>query len=138
MSYRPISLTSCVCKLFEKMIDITLVYTLENRELIPEQQYGFRKNKSTADVHIILESSIQEVFRKKQHFVMVSLDLAEAYDSCWRRHIVKTLADNKIRGNMLHFVRNFMDNRTFRVVLGAESSEKLALRMGWCKEQPFY
>jgi hypothetical protein len=32
--------------------------------------------------------------------------------------------DNNIRGNMLHFVRNFMDNRTFRVVRGAESSEK--------------
>jgi hypothetical protein len=40
------------------------------------------------------------------------------------RHIVKTLVDNKIRGNMLRFVRNFMDNRTFRVVLGAESSGK--------------
>jgi hypothetical protein len=66
---------------------------------------------------------------------MVSLDLAKAYDTSWRRHIVKTLADNKIRGNMLNFVRNFMDNITFRVVLGAESSEKLTLRMVWSKER---
>jgi hypothetical protein len=96
----------------------------KTEKVIPEQQYGFRKNRSTADVHIILESSIQEAFRKKQHFVMVSLDLAKAYDTCWRRHIVKTLADNKIRGNMLHFVRNFMDNR---VVLGAVMSVTLFL-----------
>jgi hypothetical protein len=72
---------------------------------------GFR---STADVHIILKSSIQEAFRKKQYYVMGFLDLTKAYDTCWRRHIVKTLADNKIHGN----------NRTFRVVLGAESSGK--------------
>jgi hypothetical protein len=39
-SYRPISLTSgvCICKLFEKMVNNRLVYTLENREVIPEQQ----------------------------------------------------------------------------------------------------
>jgi hypothetical protein len=134
-SYRPISLTSCVCKLFEKMVNNRLVYTLENREVVPAQQYGFRKNKSTADLHIILESSSQEAFRKKQHFVMVSLDLVKAYDTCWRRHTAKTLADNKIHGNKLHFVRNFMVNRTFRLMLGAESSEKLTLRMGWCKER---
>jgi hypothetical protein len=108
-------------KLFEKMGNNRLVYTLENREVILEQQYGFRKNRSTAVVHIILKSSTQEAFRKKQHFVMVSLDLAKAYDTCWRRHIVKTLADNKIRRNMLHCVRNFMDNR---VGFGAESLGK--------------
>jgi hypothetical protein len=34
---------------------------------------------------------------------MVFLDLAKAFDTCWRRHIVKTLADNKFRGYMLHF-----------------------------------
>jgi hypothetical protein len=55
---------------------------------------------------------------------MVSLDLAKADDKCWRRHIVKTLADKKIHRKMLHFVCNFMDNRTFKVVLGAESSRK--------------
>jgi hypothetical protein len=86
------------------MVNNRLFYTLENREVIPDQQYGFRKNRSTTVVHIILESSIQDAFRKKQHFVIVSLDLAKAYDTCWRRHIVKTLADNKIRGNMLHFI----------------------------------
>jgi hypothetical protein len=41
-SYRPISLTSCVCKLFEKIGK--LIYTLEEKEVIPQQQYGFRKN----------------------------------------------------------------------------------------------
>jgi hypothetical protein len=65
------------------MVNNRLVYTLEPREvIIPEQQYGSRKNRSTTDVHIILEPSIQEVFRKKQHFIMVSLDLEKAYDTC--------------------------------------------------------
>jgi hypothetical protein len=74
--------------------------------------------------HMLHESRIQETFKNKQHFLLVSLDLAKAYDTCWRRHIVKTLAVNKIRGNMLHFVRNFMENRSFRVVLKGKPLEK--------------
>jgi hypothetical protein len=35
-SYRLISLTSCVSKLFEKLVINRMVYTLENREVIPE------------------------------------------------------------------------------------------------------
>jgi hypothetical protein len=97
---------------------------LENKGVIPEQQYGFRRNTFTTDVHIILESNIQEAFRKKQNFVLVSLDLAKAYDTCWRRHIVKTLSEKIIRGNLLRFVHSFMENRSFRVVLGERSSEK--------------
>jgi hypothetical protein len=58
------------------------------------------------------------------------LDLAKANDTCWRRHIVKTLAENRIRGNMLYFVQNFMENRSFRVVLGEETSRKLYFENG--------
>jgi hypothetical protein len=97
-SYRPISLTSCVCKLFEKMVNNRLVHTLENKGVIPEQQYGFRRNRS------IIESSIQEAFRKK--LVLVSVDLAKAYATCWHRYIVITLTENRIRGNMLRFVHS--------------------------------
>jgi Endonuclease-reverse transcriptase/Reverse transcriptase (RNA-dependent DNA polymerase) len=42
-SYRPISLTSCLGKIMEKMVNKRLVHILEKRRLIPEQQYGFRR-----------------------------------------------------------------------------------------------
>jgi hypothetical protein len=44
---------------------------------------------------------------------------------------VKTLlAENRTRGNMLYFVRNFMENRSFRVVLGEEISGKMYIENG--------
>ena len=42
-SYRPIALTSCVCKLMEKMINTRLVWFLEKNNLISPSQFGFRK-----------------------------------------------------------------------------------------------
>jgi hypothetical protein len=85
-------------------------------------------------VHIIIESSIQEAFRKKAHFFLVSLDLEKAYDTCWRRHIVSTLAVNRIQGNMLRFVSNFMENKPFRVILGESSSDKTSIENGVVQE----
>jgi Reverse transcriptase (RNA-dependent DNA polymerase) len=57
-SYRPISLTNCLCKLLEKIINNRLVHVLESTKLFNNQQYGFRKQRSTEDVLLILEAEI--------------------------------------------------------------------------------
>jgi hypothetical protein len=82
--------------------------------------YGFRKNRSTEDVVIILESDMQETFKEKEHLLQVSVDLQKPYDTCWRYNISQTLSDWRIKGHILHFVMNFMKNRKFRVAVGAE------------------
>ena len=48
-SYRPISLTSCICKLFERMVNHRLMWFLEKNNILCPQQSGFRKGKSTMD-----------------------------------------------------------------------------------------
>jgi hypothetical protein len=65
-SYRSISITSCLGKILERIINKRLVYVLESRNLLPEQQYGFRKSRSTTDVLIIFQNHIAETFRKKE------------------------------------------------------------------------
>ena len=44
-NYRPIALTSCLCKTMERMINDRLVWFLESNQLITKYQAGFRKNK---------------------------------------------------------------------------------------------
>ena len=48
-NYRPIALTSCICKTMEGMINDRLVWFLESNNLISGNQAGFRKNYSTND-----------------------------------------------------------------------------------------
>ncbi|UYV62653.1 hypothetical protein LAZ67_2001432, partial [Cordylochernes scorpioides] len=48
-NYRPISLTSICCKLMEKIILRPLTYHLDTKNLLPEEQYGFRKGHGTID-----------------------------------------------------------------------------------------
>ncbi|GFS82362.1 putative RNA-directed DNA polymerase from transposon X-element [Trichonephila clavipes] len=55
LSYRPIALTSCLCKTLERMVNARLVYQLEKNKCIPLFQSGFRKGRSTLDNIIQLE-----------------------------------------------------------------------------------
>jgi hypothetical protein len=88
------------------------MYILEERNLLSSQQYGFRKNRSITDVLAIPKNNIAEATKKRQSTAIVSLDISKAYDMCSRYNILKKIKNWKIDGKILHFINEFMKNRT--------------------------
>ena len=65
-SYRPIALTSCLGKLLERMVAKRLSFILDEHNKLSKYQCGFRKNHSTMDHLIRLETDIRKGFKNKK------------------------------------------------------------------------
>ena len=63
------------------MVNVRLIWTLESRNTISNQQYGFRRGRSTTDTLVKLDTNIKTAFAKKQHTVAVFYDLGKSYDT---------------------------------------------------------
>ena len=118
-NYRPIALTSCLCKTFERMINERLIHYLEKNKIISKFQCGFRNDKGTLDQLIRLDTYIRDAFLNGEHVTAVFFDLHKAYDTTWKHGILKDLYNIGLRGNLPFFIQNFMADRSFQVIFGS-------------------
>ena len=120
--FRPIALTSCVCKLLERMINYRLMWYLESKSLLSSSQFGFRRARSTADPLARLHTCVTSAFARRESVLAVFFDLEKAYDTSWRYHILHQVSCAGITGNMGVFLHNFLQGRTFRVKVASSCS----------------
>ena len=129
-NYRPIALTNCLCKLMEKLINKRLTWFLETNSSLSPLQSGFRKNRSTMDHLVRLETFIRQAFAKGEHLSAVFFDLEKAFDTTWKFGIMKDLHDLNLRGNLPKFIENFLSNRSFQVKVGSTLSDPFTQEEG--------
>ena len=82
-NYRPISLLSCIGKLFEKLLAAKIYSFLEQKHYFSEYQSGFRRHRQTSDHLLRLTQSLKIASKLKNHSVALFLDAEKAFDSCW-------------------------------------------------------
>ena len=110
-NWRPISLLSCVGKLFEKIINKKVMDHMDRGELWFRDQYGFREGHSTSDAILKLVSNIQEAIHKQKYVVCIFVDVAKAFN-CLNPNILKEkLSWYNIVGGASKFISDYLSDR---------------------------
>ena len=129
-NYRPIALTSGICKAMERMINRRLVWHLESHNLLTNVQCGFRSRRITVDHLVRFETFCREAFIHNHHLVSVFFDLEKAYDTKWKYVIMKDLHGFGLRGHRPICIAIVLKDRSFKVRVGSIFSDSHLHNMG--------
>ena len=86
-SYQPISLTSCVEKLMERLISTRLMWHLEDKKHITSEQAAFRQDWSTEDQIAYISQAIEDAFQAKKHTLALWIYMENVFDKVWKEHL---------------------------------------------------
>jgi len=87
-SYRPISLLPVLSKVFEKLLITRIQPTLQDKQIIPDQPFGFRKKHATTkQVHRIV-NIIHDAQESDQYCKAAFLDISQAFDKVWHQGLL--------------------------------------------------
>ena len=105
-NYRPITILSCLGKLFTSILNDRLNTFLEDALLLSENQAGFRKQYSTLD-HIFSLNAIIEIMKhRKKKLFCCFVDFSSAFDSVWRVGLWQKVLKTHINGKVLRVIYN--------------------------------
>ena len=79
-NYRPISLTSLICKILESLIKDSILSHLNNFSLIRDSQHGFTKNRSCLTNLLEFMEEVTSSLDCKKSVDIIYLDFAKAFD----------------------------------------------------------
>lgn len=121
--YRPISLTSCLGKLVERLVKTRLYKFLEEGQVLAKQQSGFRNNKGSSDNLVFFTQKISETLNKKKKACGIFFDISKAFDKVWHNGLIYKLINLNIPSYILKYVTDFLKNRVYRVNVDNSFSE---------------
>ena len=122
-SYRPISLLCVPYKILERLIYARVEPLVD--PLLPKEQAGFRRGKSTVDQVVVLTQNIKDSFEATKKASAVFVYLTAVYDTVWHRGLTCKLLRLLPDKHMVKMIMELVRNRSFTLTTGDSKQSKL-------------
>ena len=132
-SFWPISLTSCVSKLFERIILSHLLFFLESNSILSPRQAAFRPGRSTLDQILYLSQSISDGFDKPRpglRTILSTIGFSKAFDLVWHPAFFHKLISAGLPPCFACWTQSFLSNRSASVVYQNHKSRSFRVHRG--------
>ena len=122
-SYRPIFLLCVPYKILERLIYARVEPSID--PLLPKEQAGFRRGKSTVDQVVLLTQNIEDSFEAKKKAGAVFINLTAAYDTVWHRGLTCKLLRLFPDKHMVRMIMELVRSRSFTLTIGDSKQSRL-------------
>ena len=129
-NYRPVTLTSHIIKIFERVICREVLMYLETTEKLPKNQHGFRSGKSCVSQLLQYKQWLLDGLTNGSDLDVIYIDFAKAFDKVDHRLLLEKTRRIGIGGKLLKWLTGFLEGRTQTVVVEGVHSKVTAVRSG--------
>ena len=129
-SYRPLSLTSNIAKLLEKVVKSQLENYMENKNILSEAQHGFRSKHSCLSQLLKHYNEVIESLEAGQTHDVIYLDFSKAFDTVDRYILSRHMLNAGISSKAATWIFRFLNNRTQQVISDNSISSPAPVRSG--------
>ena len=126
-NYRPVSLTSQVCKVLESLVRKRIIEHMNENYLMSEAQHGFREGRSCLTNLLETLETWTQIIEDGDGIDVAYLDFRKAFDLVSHKHLIFKMTKYGINGQILKWVEDFLSERSQKVLIRgtASSSQKV-------------
>uniref|UniRef100_A0A8R1IGV2 Reverse transcriptase domain-containing protein n=1 Tax=Caenorhabditis japonica TaxID=281687 RepID=A0A8R1IGV2_CAEJA len=120
--FRPISLTSQLCRIYERCLLKKILQHLDTIKFWNNDQHGFRPKKSTVTCMLEAVNDWTESIDEGAQVDVIYLDYAKAFDRVPHEILLEKLVEVNLNPNLIKWIRSYLSNRKFSVKVNNELS----------------
>ena len=129
-NYRPVSLTSIVCKQMEHVIASYLRQVWDKNDWLYEGQHGFRPGYLCESQVITVYQDIADSLDNGDRIDAIIVDFLKAFDLVPHGRLLTKIANSGADPRVVVWIREFLTGRTQRISVEGQLSEEVRATSG--------
>ena len=129
-NYRPISILPLLSKVFEKIVYKQIYEYLEQKNILFNNQFGFRQKKSTTNAIINQLEYLYNNLDQNNYVFSLFIDFRKAFDSVDHEILLSKLFFYGFRGPVYDWIKSYLTDRKQYSVINSSNSSLLEITHG--------